>query len=78
MRRHRIQLSLSFLLLVGINLVRHAQLKFDALVPATHNNTTLSQSGWTALIGAAGSGHVNCVPLLLDAGADAGAQDEVC
>ncbi len=57
--------------------MKHAQLKFDALVAATHDVMTLSQSGWTALICAAVSGHGNCVPLLLDAGTDAGAQDEV-
>ena len=36
-----------------------------------------AQFGFTALIGAAGGGHSDCVRLLLDAGADKNATDEV-
>ena len=36
-----------------------------------------SQFGWTALIWAAANGHVDCVRLLIDAGADTDASDNV-
>jgi hypothetical protein len=38
----------------------------------------LSQAGCTALITAATNDHVECVRVLLEAGADKEAEDEVC
>ena len=35
------------------------------------------QGGWTALMGASGLGHVECVTVLLDRGAEVNMQDKV-
>ena len=42
------------------------------------NGAFISQLGYTALIKAAKNGHIECVRLLLDAGADKDAADQVC
>ena len=44
----------------------------------TPSSLPVSQDGWTALILAAANGKEGCVKLLLDAGADKEAKDNVC